>query len=109
MSRIPPPNPNPRASRCTFVSVLRVQVTVEYGGSEEQVIIVLVLHCLTEPSALLVTDAKGRIQFANTELGQIVGYRPQTLTEGMNLSALLPPPYAQLHTTFMKVRREFRV
>jgi PAS domain-containing protein len=83
-------------------------VTVEYGGSEEQVIIVLVLHCLMEPSALLVTDAKGRIQFANTELGQIVGYRPQTLTEGMNLSALLPPPYAQLHATFMKVRRELQ-
>lgn len=63
----------------------------------------LVLRCLSESVALLVTDAKGRIGFANSQLGAMLGYAPRTLTDGMNMSALLPPPYAQIHSGFMKV------
>lgn len=79
---------------------------MEYGGTEEHTIVVLVLRCLAEPSALLVTDAKGRIAFANSELGAMVGYNARTLADGMNMAALLPPPYAQLHAGLMKVWAE---
>jgi PAS domain-containing protein len=79
-------------------------VTVEYGGSDEHVILVLVLRCLSDSLALMVTDAKGRITFANSQLAQLLGYNARTLTDGMNMSALLPPPYAHIHGSFMKVR-----
>jgi hypothetical protein len=76
---------------------------VEYGGSDEHVILVLVLRCLSDSLALMVTDAKGRITFANSQLATLLGYNARTLTDGMNMSSLLPPPYAQIHGSFMKV------
>lgn len=81
-----------------------MQITVEYGGSADNIIYALVLRCTAADNlALLVADNKGRISFANSQLGQMVGYSPRVLTEGMNIAALLPPPYAQVHAGFMKV------
>jgi PAS domain S-box-containing protein len=65
--------------------------------------VVLVLRCLADSTALMVTDNKGRITFANTELGQMVGYNARAMIDGMNMAALLTPPYAQLHGALMKV------
>lgn len=80
------------------------QATVEFGGSNEQRILVIKLACVADSLALLVTDAKGRIHFVTSQLASMVGYSVKVLTDGMNLAGLLPPPYSQLHSGFMKVR-----
>lgn len=51
----------------------------------------------------MVTDTRGRIQFASGPMAAMVGYPVKTLTDGMTLGGLMPPPYAQLHAQFMKV------
>lgn len=87
----------------TRVASFAAQVTIEYGGSDDHVILIIVLRCLTDSLSLMVTDAKGRISFANSQLAQLLGYNARTLTDGMNMAALLPPPYAQIHAGYMKV------
>jgi hypothetical protein len=64
---------------------------------------VVSLRCIADSLALLVTDAKGRIHFATSQLGAVLGYSAKALTNGMNLAGLLPLPYSQLHSGFMKV------
>lgn len=75
---------------------------MEFGGTAEHTILVVVLRCIADSLALLVTDSKGRIAFATSQLGALLGYPPRALADGMNMSALLPPPLTQLHSTWMK-------
>jgi hypothetical protein len=89
-------------SCCCAVNGL-AQVTCEFGGSDEQKLLLIRLHCFTDSLAVMVTDAKGRIQFATTQLASMVGYSAKVLTDGMNIAGLLPPPYSQLHPGYMKV------
>jgi hypothetical protein len=66
---------------------------------------VVSLRCVSDSLALLVTDGKGRINFATSQLAGLLGYSSaKVLTDGMNLAGLLPLPYSQLHSGFMKVR-----
>lgn len=84
---------------------LPLQVTVEFGGSAEHTILVMVMRCISDSLALMVTDAKGRIGFATSNLATMLGYNVRSLSDGgMNLNALLPLPYSQLHAGYMKVR-----
>lgn len=77
---------------------------MEYGGSEEHTILVMVMRCISDSLALLVTDAKGRIGFATSNLAAMLGYSVRTLSDGgMTLNALLPLPHSQLHSALMKV------
>jgi hypothetical protein len=71
--------------------------------------LVVSLRCIADSLALLVTDAKGRIHFATSQLAGMIGYSPKVLTDGMNLAGLLPLPYSQLHSGFMKVGLGIRV
>lgn len=80
------------------------QVTVEFGGSDDVRMLLLRLRCLSDSTALLVTDPKGHIQFATSQMAVLVGYSVKVMMDGMNMAGLLPPPYSQLHAAFMKVR-----
>eukprot|EP00882_Tetradesmus_deserticola_P031440 GHRQ01035550.1.p2 GENE.GHRQ01035550.1~~GHRQ01035550.1.p2 ORF type:complete len:113 (+),score=55.54 GHRQ01035550.1:50-388(+) len=80
-----------------------LQVSVELGGTDDQRLLVVKLRCMSDSLALLVTDAKGRICFATSQLAGMLGYNAKVLTDGMNLAGLLPLPYSQLHSGFMKV------
>lgn len=86
-----------------FSGVGCAQVTVEIGGSEGQRIYMLELKCLADTLAVMVTDTAGKIQFATSQMAAMIGYTAKALTTGVNMNALLPPPYAQLHSSFMKV------
>lgn len=85
-----------------FMPAIDVEMSVEFGGSEEQRLLVLSIHCLTDAMALMVVDHKGRIVYATTELAQMLGYPMKTLTE-LGLANIIPAPYAQLHPAYMKV------
>lgn len=63
----------------------------------------LELKCIADTLAVMATDTKGRIQFATSQMAEMLGYSVKTMTTGMNINSLLPPPYAQLHSSFMKV------
>lgn len=63
----------------------------------------LELNCIADTLAVMATDTKGRILFASAQLAAMIGYSVKALTTGVNLNTLLPPPYAQLHSSFMKV------
>jgi hypothetical protein len=83
-----------------------LQATVEHGGTDDQRLFVVSLRCVSDSLALLVTDGKGGIQFATSQLAGLLGYSSaKVLTDGMNLAGLLLLPYSQLHSGFMKVRR----
>lgn len=77
---------------------------MEFGGSDEVRLLLLRLRCLSDNLALLVTDPKGHIQFATSQMAALVGYSVKVMMDGMNMAGLLPPPYSQLHAAFMKVR-----
>jgi hypothetical protein len=63
----------------------------------------ITMRSLTDTLAMMVTDTKGRVEFATTQLAKMVGYNVKAMTEGMNMAGLLPPPYSQLHPSYMKV------
>lgn len=54
--------------------------------------------------ALMVVGAQGRIAYATGRLAEMLGYTATQLAS-MDLAALLPQPYSQLHARFLKVRR----
>lgn len=52
------------------------------------------------PGALMVVDPRSwRLAFATSELAALLGHRPSAL-RGMPLAALMPPPFAQLHSGY---------
>jgi len=63
-----------------------------------------VLHArvLAEATAVMVVDHKGRIIHANTKLASLLGHTVPNLTK-MELKALLPQPYCQMHGAWFKV------
>ncbi|KAF8055488.1 tmcC [Scenedesmus sp. PABB004] len=85
-----------------YLAPLDAEASIEFGGTEEQRILVIHLRCSADGLALLVTDAKGRITFATSQLAAMLGYSARTLADGMNLAGLLPPPHSQLHAAHMK-------
>lgn len=64
----------------------------------------IILHAriLTEATAVLVVDKKGRIQHATTKLASLLGYPVHKLCT-MELNALLPQPTCQMHGAWFKV------
>jgi len=50
----------------------------------------------------MVLDHRGRIVYATAALGALLGFSSKQLAT-MDLQAIVPPPYAQLHTGFLKV------
>lgn len=57
---------------------------------------------LSDDAAVMALDRRGRITFATDRLAAMLGYPVSALVK-MDLSALLPQPYAQLHGAWFKV------
>jgi len=83
-------------------------VTVEFGGSSTESILILSLQAKTLAGAMMVVDHKGRIAYATTQLGAMLGYTAKQLA-AMDLQSVVPPPYSQMHAGFMKVWVRVRV
>jgi nitrogen-specific signal transduction histidine kinase len=58
---------------------------------------------LSEEAAVMVLDHKGHLLFATDKLAALLGHPVSALVK-MELSALLPQPYCQIHGTWFKVR-----
>eukprot|EP00775_Hariotina_reticulata_P003515 gene3515-3785_t len=85
-----------------YLPPIDVEVTCEFGGSDQVKLLMISMRCLTDTLSMMVTDPRGRIVFATTQLAKMVGQNVKAMTEGMNMASLLPPPYSQLHPIFMK-------
>lgn len=85
-----------------YLSAVDVELSVEFGGTEDQRILVMQVKCLADSMSMMVADHRGRIAFVTSKLCQMLGYSVKTLTN-MDLQAILPPPFAQLHVGWMKV------
>lgn len=57
---------------------------------------------LSDAAAVMVLDHKGRIKYATSKLATMLGYSASSLTK-MELNALLPQPYCQMHSAWFKV------
>jgi hypothetical protein len=57
---------------------------------------------LSESAATLVLDHKARMVYATDKLATMLGYPVASLLK-MELGALLPQPYCQMHGTWFKV------
>jgi nitrogen-specific signal transduction histidine kinase len=64
---------------------------------------VLNIRCLSDAQRLLVVDDKGKILYATSPLAALLSTKVLALVGGQ-MQALLPPPAAQLHKLWMKVR-----
>jgi hypothetical protein len=58
-------------------------------------------QCLVPSGALMVVNHKGRIVYATSPLGNMLGFPPKQLA-AMDLQAIIPPPYAYLCGNFLK-------
>eukprot|EP00775_Hariotina_reticulata_P003511 gene3511-3781_t len=85
-----------------YLPPVDVEVTCEFGGSDQVRLLMITMRCLTDTLAMMVTDPRGRIEFTTTQLAKMIGYNVKAMTEGMNMAGLLPPPYSQLHPSYMK-------
>jgi nitrogen-specific signal transduction histidine kinase len=54
----------------------------------------------------MVVSHKGRIMYATAALASLLGFPSKQLTS-MDLQSIIPAPYSQLHTGFLKVQRKF--
>jgi PAS domain S-box-containing protein len=63
----------------------------------------MVVRRTSEAVPLLVTDQRGKVVHATSALAQLLGYSKAQLVT-MELTDLLPPPYAQLHKAWVQVR-----
>lgn len=64
--------------------------------------IVIHAHVLTEATAVMVVDHKGRLVHATAKLSMLLGHPVANLTK-MKLNALLPQPICQMHGACFKV------
>lgn len=64
----------------------------------------LILHAniLTESTAVMVLDHKGRVLHATAKLASLLGHPMSKLTK-MELNNLLPQPICQMHGAWFKV------
>ena len=85
-----------------YLPPVKVELTVELGGTAEARILIVVIRCLIDDQALMVVDQKGKIVHATKELGGLLGYKPRDMIS-MDATSLMPSPISHLHTGWMKV------
>lgn len=64
--------------------------------------LILHAHIITEPTAVMVLDHKGRVLHATAKLASLLGHPMAKLTK-MELNNLLPQPICQMHGAWFKV------
>jgi hypothetical protein len=72
------------------------------AGTEAQPLMVMVVRRTSDTAPLMVTDQKGKIMHATSDLAKLLGYGKKQLCS-MELTDLLPPPFAQLHKPWVQV------
>jgi hypothetical protein len=89
-----------------FLPPVDVELSLTYGGHTDAQSdcrsIILHAHVLTEPTAVMVLDHKGRIQHATAKLAGLLGY-PVSKLRSLDFDTLLPQPICQMHGTWFKV------
>ena len=85
-----------------FLPAMEVDLTPEFGGSADNLLICMAIKCLTDTTNLMVVSHKGAICFASSQLASMLGYPLKTFIK-MPLKALMPQPYSLLHDGWMKV------
>jgi transcriptional regulator with PAS, ATPase and Fis domain len=86
-----------------YLPPVKVELTVELGGTQEARIFIMVVRIMVDDQALMVVDQKGKIVHATKELGSLLGYNTRDLIK-MDLTSLMPAPISHLHTGWIKVR-----
>lgn len=84
-----------------FLPPMEVEITVGLGGTEKERILVLNVRSVAPPGAVMVVDHKGRLVYASSALGALLGI-PHKALAAMDLQSLIPPPYSQMHGSFLK-------
>ncbi|KAI8467685.1 MAG: hypothetical protein J3K34DRAFT_523567 [Monoraphidium minutum] len=100
-TRHPAPEPGPAPAPPLFLPPVGVKVSVTFAGTVCETILVLNIQAATLAGAMMAVDNKGRIVYATTQLGVMLGYSARQVA-AMELSAIIPPPYSQMHAGFMK-------
>ena len=62
----------------------------------------MVVRRTSDAVPLLVTEQRGRVVHATSDLAKLLGYSKKQLCS-MELPELLPPPFSQLHKTWVQV------
>jgi hypothetical protein len=69
---------------------------------------VLNIRCLGDAQRLMVVDDKGKILYATSPLAALLSTKVLALVN-TQMQALLPPPAAQMHKLWMKVRGQSKL
>ncbi|WIA34679.1 hypothetical protein OEZ86_012993 [Tetradesmus obliquus] len=88
-----------------YMPPVDVELSVEFGGvtqgQSDCRTICIQAAVLSESAATLVLDHKARVVYATDKLAAMLGYPVASLLK-MELGALLPQPYCQMHETWFK-------
>ncbi|KAI8474715.1 MAG: hypothetical protein J3K34DRAFT_518018 [Monoraphidium minutum] len=84
-----------------FLPPVDVEIAVEFAGSDVERIIVLNISCVVPSGALMVVSHRGRIVYTTGALGAMLGIPAKQLAT-MDLQAIVPPPFSQLHANYFK-------
>ena len=85
-----------------FLPPVAVRAAASYAGNGSEFVLVVSLQAAAAAGAVMTVDHRGRIVYATSQLGALLGYGARQLA-AMELAAVVPPPYSQLHAGFMKV------
>lgn len=89
-----------------FLPPVDVELSLTYGGHTDAQSdcrsIILHAHVLTDSTAVMVLDRKGRIQHATAKLAGLLGY-PVSKLRSLDFNTLLPQPVCQMHGAWFKV------
>lgn len=88
-----------------YLSAVDVDITLEAAGTDEHRILIFNIKCSLETVPMMLVNNRGHICYANAQLSAMLKYPRKTLTK-MDLQAIIPAPYAQLHKGWMKVRAQ---
>ncbi|GBF97004.1 hypothetical protein Rsub_09801 [Raphidocelis subcapitata] len=70
-----------------FLPPVDARVTVEFGGTSAESILILNIQAMTLAGAMMVVDHKGRIAYATSQLGALLGYSARQLA-AMDLASV---------------------
>lgn len=89
-----------------FLPPVDVELSLTFGGHTDAHSdcrnIILHAHVLTDSTAVMVLDHKGRIQHATAKLAGLLGY-PVSKHRSLDFNTLLPQAVCQMHGAWFKV------
>lgn len=80
----------PTVARCPYAT-----------GTDSQRLFVLAFRRQLDSVPVMVTNRKGNLVYANSDIANMLGYTSKQLAK-QSLMALIPQPYAEMHSTWLK-------